>query len=215
MNFWIRLASFCGGTLSSNIRSHIDVSGTSPEARCYNGTPCWIWNGSRHQEGYGRLQFHNRTYRITRIVLGTSAGRTLLRSELACHHCDNPPCCNPDHLFVGDHQANEDDKCRKNRQAVGRSHGSHTHPERRATSDRHGSHTHPERWRRGEANGASRFHESESRKMFQLYASGYSQSAIARIFHTTQGTVWTILRGRCWRHLGLYLIANGTVEVVQ
>lgn len=31
------------------------------------------------------------------------------------HHCDNPPCCNPKHLFLGDHQANVDDRERKGR----------------------------------------------------------------------------------------------------
>jgi hypothetical protein len=40
-----------------------------------------------------------------------------------CHHCDNPPCCNPVHLFLGTNADNVDDKVKKYRQAVGENHG--------------------------------------------------------------------------------------------
>lgn len=43
--------------------------------------------------------------------------------DVICHKCDNPKCINPKHLFKGTHKDNQEDKCRKGRQAKGEKNG--------------------------------------------------------------------------------------------
>ena len=72
---------------------------------------CWTWTGSRHPYGYGRL---GRTY-VHRIVAEHHAGRPLTSDDFVCHRCDNPPCANPAHLYIGDAATNMRDMAAKGR----------------------------------------------------------------------------------------------------
>src|SRR5262249_18430785 len=77
---------------------------------------CHPWTGLRDPDGYGI--FHGgkgSTRRPHRWILGHSRGAALRRDELALHHCDNPPCVNPAHLYVGDAKQNMQDKIDRGR----------------------------------------------------------------------------------------------------
>lgn len=79
---------------------------------------CWQWTGkidNRSDQGYGMLGLLRRKYRTHRVLWEITHGRELRPDEALCHSCDNPPCCNPAHLWVGDVAANNRDMSRKGR----------------------------------------------------------------------------------------------------
>lgn len=83
---------------------------------------CWLWPGHRDRKGYGVVattlgsRSAKRSLRVPRVVLAAKLGRILDEDELACHSCDNPPCCNPAHLFAGSRSDNAHDMLAKGRQ---------------------------------------------------------------------------------------------------
>ncbi len=90
-------------------------------------TGCWEWNGERDRGGYGKLQCTfvtstRLTHRIAWILtFGPTEGLQVL------HKCDNPPCINPAHLFLGTQMDNRLDMLAKNRQNDRRGEGNGFH----------------------------------------------------------------------------------------
>jgi hypothetical protein len=70
---------------------------------------CWEWQGSRTEAGYGLMWYDGKLRYAHRIAID-------LEGDLfACHKCDNPPCVNPNHLFVGTQKDNVQDMLSKGR----------------------------------------------------------------------------------------------------
>jgi hypothetical protein len=76
---------------------------------------CWPWVGPRNQNGYGVSNRGGRTQVASRHALELTEDCRLPRGIDACHTCDNPPCCNPAHLFRDTHAANMADMVAKGR----------------------------------------------------------------------------------------------------
>lgn len=70
---------------------------------------CWEWTGKRQPAGYGVLSTgHSGRVYAHRLAVELD-GRELSRDDHVCHACDNPPCCNPLHLFIGTNADNARD----------------------------------------------------------------------------------------------------------
>jgi predicted XRE-type DNA-binding protein len=82
---------------------------------------CWVWQGATSHK-YGYLHVMKRRIPAHRLAFIFHNNLRISDALYVCHKCDNPPCCNPDHLFLGTHRDNEDDKVRKGRQLKGERH---------------------------------------------------------------------------------------------
>lgn len=71
---------------------------------------CWLWKGTTGQ-GYGRYG-RKPAHRVAWELFN---GRPMGATMFACHHCDNPPCCNPAHIFEGSCADNNRDAHAKGR----------------------------------------------------------------------------------------------------
>ncbi len=89
---------------------------------------CWLWTGYLDKLGYGYVSMFGRRVAAYRVSYLFHKG-WFAEEQWVLHKCDNPPCVNPDHLFLGDAQSNVADMCRKGRHAsILRNHCRNGHP---------------------------------------------------------------------------------------
>lgn len=141
-------------------------------SRVRKGRGCWPYTRGRVPYGYGAFTKGgaNNNSLAHRVAYEIAHG-PIPPGMQVCHHCDNPPCCRPSHLFLGTVRDNSLDSMRKGRRP------------------------------HGEQNKRSKLTESDVREIRRLRATGMHQWPIARRFGVTQSTVWSILSGRGWKHV--------------
>jgi hypothetical protein len=134
---------------------------------------CWLWQAGTTTGGYGRFKLaSHRAVTASRVALiGNSrqepAGMHVL------HKCDNPPCCNPHHLFFGTNADNMADKIAKGRNRTG---------------DQSGA-----------KNGAAKLNEEQFALVIQRIKEGWNNTQIAADLPITHSMVSLIRLGRMWR----------------
>lgn len=77
---------------------------------------CWEWTRYRNTKGYGRFRIGIPALMAHRVAWELTNGE-IPDGSLVLHRCDNPPCCNPHHLFLGTSKDNSDDMYAKGREA--------------------------------------------------------------------------------------------------
>lgn len=136
---------------------------------------CWEWIAFRDKDGYG--QFRTRKPRRMRkasiIAYEIEYGPT--NGLLVCHLCDNPPCCNPGHLWLGTQKNNMEDTVKKNRIA--------------------------KQNQNGQKNANSKLSESHVYEIRKLIANGQKNTKIAQLFNVHHATISSIRVGKTWKHI--------------
>jgi hypothetical protein len=128
-----RLAALASSDPNTRSESRLPSSGSADflarfwaRIETADAESCWLWTGRidrRSDQGYGVLSVLNRPERAHRLAYELHHAVHLGSDDFVCHRCDNPPCCNPAHLFVGTVTDNNRDATAKGRHH----HGSKTH----------------------------------------------------------------------------------------
>lgn len=134
---------------------------------------CWLWTGNKHPRGYGTIMLARHTYRAHRYAYLITYGELPEGMEV-CHRCDNPPCVNPNHLFLGTHQDNMDDMKAKGRLP----------------------------YRKGAASGRAKLTEDQVRDIRSRYVHKYGcLAALSREFGVTPEAIAYVVSRKNWSHI--------------
>jgi hypothetical protein len=146
--------------------SHVDHSG-GPDS-------CWPWLMSVNPKGYGQFWFRQdgvmRLFRTHRVASELMDG-PIPEGMCVCHHCDNPPCCNPTHLFRASPAGNTADMVAKGRATV------------------------------GERGSSAKLTADQVREIRKRYANGTRVHVLAKEYGVKQPTVSNIIARTTWKHL--------------
>jgi hypothetical protein len=134
---------------------------------------CWEWQGALDGHGYGVILKEGGgppykrvlAHRVSWLMQKGNPGDLDV-----LHRCDNPPCVNPDHLFLGTQSDNARDMVSKGRMF-------------------HGS---------GERNGRAKITQRQAKEIRERHKAGESYSALARAYDIGESSVGRIIRKEIW-----------------
>jgi hypothetical protein len=155
--------------LNKNFWAKVDKNGP-------NG--CWVWTAGKNNKGYGLSRARYLGYQERVLVHRLSyedAGGFIPKGAWVLHKCDNRPCVNPSHLFLGNAKDNVADMIAKGRDV-------------RTPM-------------RGTRNGNAILTDDKVIAMRKAYIAGKNRFEVAKMFGMSSNAVSDIINGRSWRHL--------------
>jgi len=139
---------------------------------------CWEWTSRLTKKGYGRFAVSQKRLAAHRASWFLHYG-PIPEGMFVCHHCDNPKCIRPDHLFLGTHRDNMRDMARKGRAIKGRKG--------------------PPRW--GQGNPNAKLTEADVLQIRRAYKNGgVTQCSLGTLYGVHRTAISDILIGRTWAH---------------
>lgn len=142
--------------------------------------PCWLRSSAKHPDRRGCFYFEGSNKPAPVVAYILTYGPLPTDKPWALHHCDNPPCVRPDHLFPGTNDDNVADMLAKGR------HWSSTHPE----------------MLRGTSHHLAKVTDAivvEARTRYT--AGGVSIKALAAWAGVSSSTMRSIIRRQTWTHV--------------
>lgn len=135
-----------------------------------NKQGCWEWQGAKTKQGYGMSNICKLPTRFThRIAWFLVYGKLPVLQVL--HKCDNPPCCNPEHLYEGTNDDNVRDRVNRGRQT------------------------------KGECHYQAKLNDTKVRQIRNLLKAGQSCYKIAKMFQVDIHIITRIKKGEAWKHV--------------
>jgi hypothetical protein len=134
---------------------------------------CLEWQGYKNSKGYGRTTISRKSYRVHRVAWEIKYG-PIPKGLDVLHRCDNPPCCDPEHLFLGTRADNAHDMIAKGRAM------------------------------RGERNNQAKLTETDVLEIRRIYVRGsrkFGSCALGHYFGVTNSTIGGIIRREYWTHV--------------
>lgn len=138
---------------------------------------CWDWIGAKRGKGRSRGYLYDRRVGghavATRISWELRYGVPVPGDLLVCHHCDNPGCVNPEHLFIGTAFDNMRDAYDKGRLLM------------------------PDQY--GEKNSHAKLTAQEVHDIRRMASDGYKNAELRRIFGLSKSAMGHVIAGRRWQ----------------